>query len=190
MNADPKQFANAVFLEKLSYNEVIEMAYYGAQVIHPKTIKPLQNKAIPLHVRCFLKPELPGTIISREPVHHLPPVIVLKEKQVLLKLSSKDFSFVGEAYVSRLYELFASIRIRPNLSQNGAISLLCCLDEHPDKIEKLALEAEGIFDVQLQKGLTLLTIRHYTEAAIEEHTKGRTILLQQQTPETIQLLMT
>lgn len=190
MNADPKQFADAVFLEKLSYNEVIEMAYYGAQVIHPKTIKPLQNKGIPLHVRCFLKPELAGTIISSKPVHQLPPIIVLKEKQVLFKLSSKDFSFVGETYVSRLYELFAAIKIRPNLSQNGAISLLCCLDEHPEKIEKLALEAESIFDVQLQKGLTLLTIRHYTDAVIATHTKGKTILLEQKTPETIQLLMT
>jgi len=189
MNADPKAFADAVFLDALSYNEVIEMAYYGAQVIHPKTIKPLQNKNIPLHVRCFLQPELKGTIISSKPVHNLPPVIVVKDKQVLLELSSKDFSFVGEAYVSRLYELFSEIKIRPNLMQNGAISILCCLDDKPEKIEKLALAASEIFDVQVKKGLSLLTIRHYTREKFDALTKGKTILLTQRTTETVQALM-
>src|SRR5205085_4644292 len=96
MNADPKQFPDAIGISELSYDEVIEMAYYGAQVIHPKTIKPLQNKNIPLHVKCFLKPTLPGTVIGSKPVQKLPPVIVLKEKQVMLKMNTKDFSFVGE----------------------------------------------------------------------------------------------
>jgi len=189
MNADPKQFPDAVFLEALSFTEVIEMAYYGAQVIHPKTIKPLQNKNIPLHVRCFLHPDLAGTVISNKPVHQLPPVIVVKDKQVLLELSSKDFSFVGEAYVGRLYELLAKIKIRPNLMQNGAISLLCCLDDHAEKIEKIALAASEIFDVQVKKGLTLLTIRHYTREKYDELTKGKTILLTQRTTETVQALM-
>jgi aspartate kinase len=189
MNADPKQFADAIFLDALSYDEVIEMAYYGAQVIHPKTIKPLQNKNIPLHVRCFLQPELAGTIISNKAVHKLLPIIVVKDKQVLMQLSSKDFSFVGEEYVSRLYELFAQIKIRPNLMQNGAISLLCCLDDRPDKIEKLALAASEIFDVQVKKGLTLLTIRHYTQEKFDELTKDKTILLTQRTTETVQVLM-
>ena len=189
MNADPKQFPDATFLNALSYDEVIEMAYYGAQVIHPKTIKPLQNKNIPLHVRCFLQPDMPGTIISCKAVHHLPPVIVVKEQQVLLELSSKDFSFVGEEYVSRLYEIFAQIKIRPNLMQNGAISLLCCLDDRPDKIEKIALAAAEIFDVQVKKDLTLLTIRHYTREKFDELTKGKTILLTQRTKETVQALM-
>jgi len=189
MSADPRQFPDASHIYALSYNEVIEMAYYGAQVIHPKTIKPLQNKNIPLHVRCFLKPELSGTVISNKPVHHLPPIIVLKNDQVLMELKSKDFSFVGEAYVSRLYELFETIRIRPNLSQNGAISLLCCLDDKPEKIDKLAALADEIFDVQLEKNLTLLTIRHYQQNVIDEVTKGKTILLEQKTMETIQVLM-
>lgn len=189
MNADPKAFPDATFLDALSYDEVIEMAYYGAQVIHPKTIKPLQNKNIPLHVRCFLQPDLAGTIISNKPVHNLPPVIVVKDKQVLLELSSKDFSFVGEEYVSRLYELFAQIKIRPNLIQNGAISILCCLDDKPEKIEKLALAASEIFDVQVKKDLTLLTIRHYTREKFDELTKGKTILLTQRTTETVQALM-
>jgi aspartate kinase len=189
MSADPKEFPDAENMYALSYREVVEMAYYGAQVIHPKTIKPLENKNIPLHVRCFLKPELPGTIISNKPVHNLPPVIVLKKNQVLMELSSKDFSFVEEKPLGQLHEMFAAIKIRPNLSQNGAISLLCCLDDKPEKIEKLALAASEIFDVQIEKDLTLLTIRHYTEEKINELTKGKTIVLEQKTTETIQVLM-
>jgi aspartate kinase len=189
MNADPKQFADAQFLSALSYDEVIEMAYYGAQVIHPKTIKPLQNKNIPLHVRCFLQPALPGTIISNTPVHGLPPIIVIKDKQVLLHLHSKDFSFVGEQYVSRLYELFSQIKIRPNLIQNGAITLLCCLDDKPEKIEQLALAASDFFDVQVQRGLTLLTIRHYTKEKFDTLTAGKTVLLTQRTTDTVQALL-
>ena len=189
MNADPKEFSEAVILDALSYREVVEMAYYGAQVIHPKTIKPLENKNIPLHVRCFLNPALKGTIISNKPAHNLPPVIVLKKNQVLMELSSKDFSFVEEKPLGLLHEMFATIKIRPNLSQNGAISLLNCFDDKPEKIEKLALAASEIFDVQIEKDLTLLTIRHYTEEKINELTKGKTIVLEQKTTETIQVLM-
>jgi aspartate kinase len=189
MNADPKVFADAQFIPHLSYTEVIEMAYYGAQVIHPKTIKPLQNKNIPLHVRCFLKPGLAGTVISSQPVHQLPPVIIVKDKQVLLQLSSKDFSFVGETGISKLYELFAGLKIKPNLTQTGAISIMCCLDDNAGKIERLALDASVFFDVQVQKGLSLLTIRHYTPQKIEELTAGKNILLEQKTTETIQVLM-
>jgi aspartate kinase len=189
MNADPKAFADAQFIPLLSYNEVIEMAYYGAQVIHPKTIKPLQNKNIPLHVRCFLKPEMAGTVISAATVHQLPPIIIVKDKQVLLQLSSKDFSFVGETGISKLYELFASLKIKPNLTQTGAISIVCCLDDNEEKIEKLAMDAALFFDVQVQKNLRLLTIRHYTPQKIEALTKGKNILLQQKTTTTIQVLM-
>jgi len=189
MNADPKEFPEAQVMEELSYREVVEMAYYGAQVIHPKTIKPLENKNIPLHVRCFLNPGLKGTIISKKPVHNLPPIIVLKKDQVLMQLNSKDFSFVEEKPIGLLHEMFANIKIRPNLSQNGAVSLLCCLDDKPEKIEKLALAASEIFDVLLEKNLTLLTIRHYTEDKIKELTNRKTIVLEQKTTETIQVLM-
>jgi len=189
MNADPKEFPDAVVINALSYREVVEMAYYGAQVIHPKTIKPLENKNIPLHVRCFLKPEIAGTVISNKPVHNLPPIIVLKKSQVLMELSSKDFSFVEEKPIAALHEIFDQVKIRPNISQNGAVSLLCCLDDKPDKIEKLALAASDIFDVQLEKDLTLLTIRHYSREKYEELTKGKTVLLMQRTPETVQVLM-
>lgn len=189
MNADPKKFADATFINDLSYNEVIEMAFYGAQVIHPKTIKPLQNKDIPLHVRCFLHPELKGTIISNNPVHNLPPIIVVKEDQVLMQLNSKDFSFVEDKLVSSLHQLFNEVKIRPNISQNGAISLLCCLDDKPEKIEKLALLASELFDVKVEKGLSLLTIRHYNAATINKLTENKKIVLEQKTTETIQIVM-
>jgi aspartate kinase len=189
MNADPKQFPDAVPMHELNYNEVIEMAYYGAQVIHPKTIKPLQNKGIPLYVKCFLDPSLPGTVIHTKPVHHLPPVIVLKEKQVLIEMNSRDFSFIGEQHVGHLYNLFEKLHIKPNLTQNGAISFLCVLDDRADKIEKLAIEASAFLDVQVVKGLSLLTVRHYTKEVFEKLTEGKKILLRQQTPDTIQLLL-
>ncbi len=189
MNADPKQFPGAVSIPELNYNEVIEMAYYGAQVIHPKTIKPLQNKNIPLYVRCFLDPSLPGTAIHNKPVHNLPPIIVLKEKQVILEMSSKDFSFIGEQHVGHLYHLFEKFHIKPNLTQNGAISFICVLDDRTDKIEKIALAASDFLDVQVIKGLSLLTIRHYTNEMLEKITEGKSILLRQQTQDTIQLLL-
>lgn len=189
MNADPKLFPDAQFISALSFKEVIEMAYYGAQVIHPKTIKPLQNKGIPLHVRCFLKPALPGTIISNQPVHHLPPIIVLKRNQVFMEFSSKDFSFVEDTLVNKLHQLFVDIKIRPNLSQNAAISLYCCLDDRPEKIEKLALAASELFDVQVEKDVVLLTVRHYNNAIVEELTSNKIELLSQKTKETIQVLL-
>ena len=104
MNADPKKYPDAVLINELSYTEVIEMAYYGAQVIHPKTIKPLQNKNIPLFVKCFLDKNLPGTIIHQKKNKNLPPIIVIKENQVLIELKTQDFSFVGEDPIIELYQ--------------------------------------------------------------------------------------
>lgn len=189
MNADPKQFPDAIPIAQLNYSEVIEMAYYGAQIIHPKTIKPLQNKNIPLYVKCFLNPALPGTVIHTNPVHQLPPIIVLMENQAELEMSSMDFSFIGEHHIGRLYHLFEKWNIKPNLTQNGAISFVCVLDDKPEKIEALALEASEFLDVRISKDLSLLTIRHYTDEIFEKLTKGKKILLRQQTPETIQILM-
>ena len=189
MNADPKAFPDAQFIGTLNYDEVIEMAYYGAQVIHPKTIKPLQNKGIPLLVKCFLDKNLPGTVIHNKPVKHLPPIIVVKPNQALIHLHSRDFSFVGEKPVADLYELLADIRIKPNLMQTGAVSIQVCLDDRPEKIEKLALEASAFFEVQVEKGLTLLTIRHYNEEILQKMIAGHTIELRQQSPETVQVLM-
>jgi aspartate kinase len=189
MNADPKTYKNAQWIKELNYKEVIEMAYYGAQVIHPKTIKPLQNKHIPMYVRSFVHPDEEGTCIHNGNLNKLPPIIVYKEKQVLVHLNSKDFSFVSDQLTTDLYKLFNKLKIKPNLTQNAAISFLCVLDDHPNKIEEFALIASQLFDVQVTNGLTLLTIRHFTQEILSELTGDSTVLLSQQTPETIQILI-
>ena len=189
MNADPKEYKEAVIIPALSFSEVIEMAYYGAQVIHPKTIKPLQNKNIPLYVKSFLDPSLPGTSISRSIPKNLPPIIVQKKNQVLIRFKSKDFSFVEDKPVEQLHDLYSHLKMKPNLSQNTAISLLCSFDDHVEKIEKLATEASEIFDVEVEKDLTLLTVRHYDEETIAKMTMGKHTVLQQKTEETVQVLM-
>jgi aspartate kinase len=188
MNADPKAFPDATLISELSFDEVIEMAYYGAQVIHPKTIKPLQNKGIPLQVKCFLDPSLPGTIIHKKQVKNLPPIIVIKADQVLVHLHSQDFSFVGEKPVSQLYEMFAQVRFKPNLIQTGAISLQVCVDNRSEKIDHLAALASQIFDVNIEKGLQLLSIRHYNDELLQNMTEGKDVVLIQQTKETVQVL--
>jgi aspartate kinase len=164
------------------------MAYYGAQVIHPKTIKPLQNKDIPLYVKSFLHPDAEGTVIHNRSVNHLPPIIVYKKNQVLIELSSKDFSFVSEGLNTEVEELFQQFKFKPNLTQIAAISLLYVVDESQHKIENFALKAAEKFDVKVTKGLTLLTIRHYTPDLLGELATGKVLLLQQ-TPETAQVLM-
>jgi aspartate kinase len=189
MSADPKQFPDAVEIHELNYIEVIEMAYYGAQVIHPKTIKPLQNKCIPLYVKCFLDPSLPGTVIHDKTLKGLPPIIVIKENQVMIELSSRDFSFVEEKPIADLFHLFEKLKVKPNLTQNAAISMICVLDDRADKIEKLALAASEFFDINVTKGLTLLTIRHYNKETYDKLTTGRKMLLQQRTNDTVQVLL-
>ncbi len=186
MNADPKAFPAALLIYELSYAEVIEMAYYGAQVIHPKTIKPLQNKHIPLLVKCFLDPSLPGTLIHRKSETDLPPIIVVKEDQVLLHLKTQDFSFIGEEPMSKLYQLLGNLKIKPNLIQTGAISLQLCMDNHAEKIDLLAQQASNFFDVQIERPLSLLTVRHYNKEVLDQLTAGKQLVLRQQTPETIQ----
>ena len=119
----------------------------------------------------------------------MPPIIVYKYNQVMLELNSKDFSFVGEGLTAELYNIFEKIKFKPNLTQNGAISLLCVVDEHPEKTAQLALEAGLFFDVQVSHNLTLLTIRHYNQQIISELCVHRSIILQQQTQETMQVLM-
>lgn len=189
MNADPKLYPAAQWIKELNYREVIEMAYYGAQVIHPKTIKPLQNKSIPLYVKSFLHPDEEGTCIHNQPVHQLPPIIVYKSNQAFVQLTSRDFSFASEGLTAEVYAIFSSLSIRPNLTQNAAITLLCVMDDRQEKIEAFAHRAAGFFEVNVRRDLTLLTIRHYTPSLMETLTKGKTIVLQQQTPETVQMLL-
>ena len=189
MNADPKEIPEAINIPFLSYKEVIEMAFYGAQVIHPKTIKPLQNSDIPLHVKSFFDIRLPGTVITSKNPHNLPPIVVYKRNQAMITLESKDFSFVEGKPVNKLYEIFNKIKVKPNLTQNAAISLYVCMDDIPGNIDEIALQASEIFNVQVEKNLTLLTIRHYTGEFLNKLTADKIIVLQQKTIDTIQILM-
>ncbi|MFN4007468.1 MAG: aspartate kinase [Chitinophagaceae bacterium] len=189
MSADPKQFANATYLPELSFEEVIEMAYYGAQVIHPKTIKPLQNKGIPLQVKCFNDMLLPGTTISSKRIKQLPPIVIIKAQQVLLQLNTLDYSFVGEQPMMALYAAFEQLKIKPNLIQTGAIGIQLCIDDKPEKIEALAANLAHIFDIQVSKGLQLFTVRHYNADSMAQLTAGKKIILEQKTSITYQSLV-
>jgi aspartate kinase len=188
MNADPKLYKDAKWIQELSYREVIEMSYYGAQVIHPKTIKPLQNKNIPLLVKSFLHPDEPGTCIQNRSTARLPPIIVYKFNQVLIELTSKDYSFVSEGLNYEVYKIFGALKFKPNLTQNAAITMLRVVDDRPEKVEAFALEAAALFDVVVTKNLTLLTIRHYTPEILNHLVGDTPLLLKQQTTETVQVL--
>ncbi len=189
MSGDPRSHKKAVLLPSLSYREVIEMAYYGAQVIHPKTIKPLQNKKIPLLVKSFLDTSLPGTVISGDQVKGLPPIVIYQKNQCLISFFSKDFSFAEGEPINKLFDILNELKIKPALTQNAAISLLCCFTYREEKIQALAAEASAIFDVQVQRDLALLTIRHYDDATIEDYLTGKNVLLTQKTNETLQVLI-
>jgi len=189
MNADPNKFKDAVNIPLLNYTEVIEMAYYGAQVIHPKTIKPLQNKNIPLYVKSFLDKELPGTIINADKATNLPPIIVLKGQQVLIHFRSKDFSFMEGKALGQLHKIFNAVKLQPNLTQNTAISFICCFDGHAEKTGQIAADASLLFDVDVERDLSLLTIRHYDNASIERLIKNKNMILEQRTPETMQTVI-
>ena len=189
-NADPKLFPDTVKIEAITYNEVIEMAFYGAQIIHPKTIKPLQNNNIPLYVKCFLDPKLSGTVIAAEVSDaQYPPLIVLKDNQVLFQVTTRDFSFITEDNLSALYAIFHDLKVKINLIQNAAISFVACIDNRPDKI-KLLIEALGQdYKVLLNDDVHLLTIRHFTPEVVAELTAGKQILLKQETRKTLQVVM-
>lgn len=189
-NADPKLFPNTVKVEAITYHEVIEMAYYGAQVIHPKTIKPLQNNKIPLYVKCFLNKDQKGTVIQSE-VNSLfyPPLIIMKQNQILLQVTTKDFSFITEDNLSNLYSIFHDLNIKVNLIQNAAISFVACIDHKEEKVNQLINILGQDYKVFSNEGVQLLTIRHYTPEVLFDLTKGRHILLEQKTRQTVQVVI-
>jgi len=190
LNADPKLFPNTVKIDEITYHEVIEMAYYGAQVIHPKTIKPLQNADIPLYVKCFLNKDLKGTaVLSATDTFVYPPIIVLKKDQILLQVTSLDFSFITEDNLSKLYNIFHDHHVKINLIQNAAISLVVCIDNREDKIGPLVEQLEQDYKVLKNEDVQLLTVRHYTPSILEDLTKGRVILLEQKTRSTVQAVV-
>lgn len=189
LNADPKLFPDTVMLQQADFAEVIEMAFYGAQVIHPKTIKPLQNAGIPLYVRSFLQPAGTGTCICAEKGEvAYPAIFVLKERQVLLQLTSRDFSFITEDALSRIYRAFAQHGVKVSLIQNTAISFVACVDFREDRLPALVTALEEEYRVTRNENVQLLTIRHPQGGEMEEHTAGRKILLEQRTRQTVQLV--
>ncbi len=189
MSADPRLFPDAQLIQKLSYDEAIEMTYYGAQVIHPKTIKPLRNRRIPLWVRCFLDPSLPGTLIHLTNDALLPPVVVVKPGQVLLHLRSQDFSFIGEKEMRGLYQLLKENKVRANLIQTGAVSIMVSIDDADNRAEELAGAAALLFEVQMERELTLLTIRHPTSELFDSLSSGKSIILKQESTVMVQALL-
>lgn len=190
MNADPKEFPEAQFIGELTFHEAIEMTYYGASVIHPKTIKPIQNKNIPLEVRSFVNSNKRGSVISANAnTNFLPPVIIWKRQQVLLSFSAKDFSFIAEEHLSKVFATFAENRLRINLMQNAAISFSIAVDFKKEKIENIIEQLKNDFSITRNDGLSLLTIRHYNQGIIDKLTKDKDILLRQISRNTLQVLL-
>ncbi len=189
LNADPRLFENTIKLDRLSYKEAIEMTYYGAQVIHPKTIKPLQNKSIPLYVKSFLDPEAPGTEISSDIEDTYPPIIVVEKNQALLHISTTDYSFVAEQHMARLFSELAQLRIFVNTMQNTAISFTICVPNVPDRLETFVRDISDQFRAKQEVGLELITIRHYNEETIANLKKGKIVLFEERIRNTIQIVV-
>lgn len=188
LNADPKVFPDAVKLERIPYREAIELAYYGASVIHPKTIKPLQNKNIPLYVKSFLHPEEPGSVIHSFKEYQSVPCFIRKTNQVLLSIFSKDFSFIAEENLSTIFALFALFNVKINVMQNSAISFSVCVDAKstlPQLIEELQTE----FAVRYNENVELLSIRHYAEDSLAPFVKGRKVMMEQRSRSMLQVVL-
>ncbi|GAA4307364.1 aspartate kinase [Mucilaginibacter gynuensis] len=190
LNADPKLFDGTVKFDELSYNEAIEMTYYGATVIHPKTIKPLQNANIPLLVKPFIDPVAPGTVIKEDgKTVFEKPVIIVKQNQVLLSISANDYSFITEDHLSDIFKLFAKNQVKINVMQTSALSFTTCIDFNEERFSKLLSSLKQNFKVKYNDSLTLYTVRHYREDALKEITAGKQILLEQLSRNTAQMVV-
>ena len=190
LNADPRYFPDAQKLEQLSYLDAIELAYYGASVIHPKTIKPLENKGIPLYVNSFVNPKSKGTLIGKDlETKPLIPSFIFKSGQVLITISARDFSFIAEDNLSDIFAAFADAGVKINLMQNSAISFSICADADSLKIPRLMEKLKNNYRVRYNEDLQLYTIRHYYPSTIETLSQGKEILLEQRSRNTAQLVM-
>lgn len=189
LTADPKLFSNAIKLDHIPYAEAIEMTYYGASVIHPKTIKPLQNKKIPLYVKAFSNPAEEGTCVGlKDSVVFTHPIIIVKKQQILLSISTLDYSFIAEDNLSELIGIIGKHSVKINTMQNSAMTFSCCVDDD-DKLAELISEISGKYKVYYNNNLELITIRHYNNEVIEEMLKGKNLLLEQRSRSTIQLVL-
>jgi aspartate kinase len=190
LNADPKHFKDTVKIDALTYNEAIELAYYGATVIHPKTIQPLQSRHIPLYVRSFVDPQAKGTVVS-DAEHELitVPVYILKSTQALVSISTRDFSFIVEENLSAIFEIFSKCGIKTNLMQNSAISFSACVNDEKEKLEMLNGMLDELFNVKMNNGCELFTARNVRSIREIDYVKDKTILLEQRTRSGIQLVV-
>jgi len=190
LNADPRYFSDTVKLDRITYRDAIELAYFGASVIHPKTIQPLQNKEIPLYVRSFTQTDEPGTLIHNftDSIKQIPSYIC-KPNQVLVSISPKDFSFIAEESLHTIFGLLSHMGIRTNMMQNSAISFSICIDDQPAKLHRLFTALGGEFRVKYNQGLELITIRHYNQKTIDKVVSKRKILLEQKSRLTVQLVV-
>ncbi len=188
LTADPDEFDNVSLIERLSYKEAVEMTYYGAKVIHPKTIKPIQNKGIPLYVRPFGNPDSMGTLIAEDTDISYPPVLVIEPNQKLLHISTNDFSFVAEHHLSSLFSLLATHRIKVNMMRNTAISFTIAVTNEPEKIHGFLQDMKASFKVLEDNQLELITIRHYTEDLLQRMKEGKVILLEERLKNTVRMV--
>ena len=189
LNADPRYFENASLLNQLSYEEAIELSYYGASVIHPKTLQPLQRKEIPLYVKSFLNPKQTGTKIAKNlKLSPNIPCYILREHQVLISVSSLDFSYIVEENISHIFKLLHLHKMKVHLIQNSAISFSVCIENNFDTLEALLLELKAKYKVSVEKGINVFTLRHHNQQAIDEIEKNKRVLLKQITPKTVQIL--
>ncbi len=189
MNADPKRMSAVSVFEELPFQEAAEMTYYGASVIHPKTIKPLAIKGIPLFVKNFDDPSLNGTKIHECHVEKLPPLFVHKDNQCLISCKVTDYTFITEEHISRIFEVLAQLNIHINVMQNSAISFSFCVDFRESKVKALIEKLQEHFEVYYNTGLTLITIKNYDEPTFERFRRNPGILLEQSSRSTLQLLI-
>ncbi|MBO2031068.1 aspartate kinase [Siccationidurans ginsengisoli] len=189
LNADPKIFPDTVLYPEISYQETIEMAFYGASVIHPKTLKPLAERHIPLRVKSFLDPSAPGTLIHDCQHPPLVPAFIRKAGQCLLSFESKDFAFISEENLEVIFGALAQARLKINVMQNSAISFSVVVDYNEMRVQRLLGLLQGQFRVQYNSELTLFTIKNYDQASVDRLTSGRELLLEQRTRSTFQFLV-
>ncbi len=189
MSADPKRLPHAVVFEELPYEEAAEMTYYGASVIHPKTIKPLANAKIPLLVKNFVDPSLPGTRIHECKIDRLPPLIVFKDNQCLISCKVTDYTFVNEQQIGLIFQALMNHDVHINVMQNSAISFSFCVDFRDQKIMKLIQSLSKHFEVYYNTGLTLITIKNYDAASFSEYRKRAGVILEQSSRSTLQVLL-
>ena len=190
LNADPKIFPDTVRYPEISYRETIEMAYYGASVIHPKTLKPLAERNIPLRVKSFLDPEAPGTLIHDCQHPALAPAYIRKTDQCLLSFSSKDFAFISEQNLEVIFGALAQAKLKINVMQNSAISFSVCTDFSERRVNQLLDTLRAQFTLHYNTGLTLFTIKNYDAASVAALTAGKRLLLEQRTRNTFQFVCT